>query len=144
MLCREDKREIFAEVPGVETVFTYQPNKRLQALRTFFQLFKLNIEVLTALFTGESIFHVQKLLFFVIPTRNRLVFNHNLDCYYLNRSTFWSLFRSEERLGQVSSSLLLARLLAKALLFSPRFCFLVIWVTGQKLKRAYILATEVR
>ncbi len=144
VFCREDKREIFARAAGVEAVFTYQPKRRWRALRTLYQVFKLDIEVVTALFTGESIFHLQKLLFFLIPTRNRLVFNHNLDCYYLNRSTFWSLFRSEERLGQLSSSLLLTRLLGKAFFFLPRFLYLVIWVTGQKLKRAYILTTEVR
>jgi len=144
VFCREDKRELFAGAPGVEAVFTYEPKRRLRALRTLYRLFKLDVEVVTAVFTGESIFRLQKLLFFVLPARNRLVFNHNLDCYYLNRSTFWSLFRSEERLGQLSSSLLLARLLGKALLFLPRFLYLVIWVTGQKLKRAYILASEVR
>ncbi|MFB3903341.1 MAG: hypothetical protein ACE15E_07805 [Acidobacteriota bacterium] len=144
VFCREDKKELFAKAPGVEDVITYQPERRLNALRILIRLFKLDIEVVTALFTGESIFHLQKLLFFILPARHRLVFNHNLDCYYLNRTTLWTLFRSEERLGELSSSLLLARLLGKTLLFLPRFFFLVIWVTGQKLKRAYILATEVR
>ena len=144
VFCREDKKELFAEVPGIETVITYQPHRRLRALRILFQLFRLDIEVATAVFTGESIFRLQKLLFFLIPSRHRLVFNHNLDCYYLTRSTFWTLFRSEERLGQLSSSLIVTRLIGKALLFLPRFFYLVIWVTGQKLKRAYILATEVR
>jgi ADP-heptose:LPS heptosyltransferase len=144
VFCREDNKGLFADVPGVDDVITYEPKRRLRALRTLLRLFKMDIEVVAALFTGEPIFHLQKLLFFILPTRNRLVFNHNLDCYYLNRSTFWSLFRSEERLGQLSSSLLVARLLGKGLLFLPRFFYLVIWVTGQKLKRAYILAAEVR
>ncbi|RPJ86685.1 MAG: hypothetical protein EHM18_04950 [Acidobacteria bacterium] len=144
VFCREDKKDLFAGVPGVEAVYTYDPRKRWRAFRTLFTLFRLDVEVAIGLFTGESIFPLQKLLFFLLPTRNRLVFNHNLDCYYLNRSTFWSLFRSEERLGQVSSSLLLAKFLSKALLFLPRFFFLVIWVTGQKLKRAYSAPIEVR
>ncbi len=144
VFCRQDKKDAFARVPGVEAVYTYEPNKRWRAMRTLVEVFRLDVEVAIGLFTGESIFRVQKLLFFLIPTRNRLVFNHNLDCYYLNRSTFWSLFRSEERLGQLSSSLLATRFVGKALLFFPRFFFLVIWVTGQKLKRAYILASEVR
>ncbi len=144
VFCRQDKEDTFANLPGVEAVYTYEPHKRWRAIRTLVQVFRLDVEVAIGLFTGESIFHLQKLLFFLIPTRNRLVFNHNLDCYYLNRTTFWSLFRSEERLGQLSSSLLVARLAGKALLFFPRFFYLVIWVTGQKLKRAYILATEVR
>ncbi len=144
IFCRQDKKDLFASIPGVEAVYTYEPKKRWRAIRTLVQLFGLDVEVAIGLFTGESIFRLQKLLFFLLPTRNRLVFNHNLDCYYLNRSTFWSLFRSEEKLGQLSSSLLVARLVGKALLFFPRFCFLVIWVTGQKIKRAYSLTTEVR
>ncbi len=144
VFCRQDKKDAFARLTGVEAVYTYEPNKRWRAMRTLVEVFRLDVEVAIGLFTGESIFRLQKLLFFLIPTRNRLVFNHNLDCYYLNRTTFWSLFRSEERLGQLSSTVLVARLVGKALLFLPRFFFLVIWVTGQKLKRAYILATEVR
>jgi ADP-heptose:LPS heptosyltransferase len=144
VFCRRDKKDLFAGLPDVDDVITYEPNRRLKSLGTLLRLLKLDIEVVTGLFTGESIFHLQKLLFFILPARHRLVFNHNLDCYYLNRSTFWSLFRSEERLGQLSPSFLLARFLGKALLFLPRFFFLVIWVTGQKLKRAYILASEVR
>jgi len=144
VFCRSDKRELFARIPEVYAVYTYEPNRRWRALRTLLELFRLDVEVATALFTGESIFRLQKLLFFLLPARNRLVFNHNLDCYYLNRSTFWSLFRSEERLGQLSSSLLFTRLLGKALLFFPRFLYLVIWVTGQKLRRAYSLSSEVR
>ena len=144
VFCREDKKDLFADVPGVDAVITYEPKRRMKSLLTLLRLLRLDIEVVTGLFTGESIFHLQKLLFFILPARHRLVFNHNLDCYYLNRSTFWSLFRSEERLGQLSSSLLVTRLVGKALLFFPRFFFLVIWVTGQKLKRAYILASEVR
>jgi ADP-heptose:LPS heptosyltransferase len=139
VFCRQDKKAFFERRRGVARVYTYDPARYLEAFQVLRKLRRLNFEVVAALFTGESIYKLQKLLYFLVPANNRLVFNANLDCFYLARSNFWLLFqRRKDRpsrfwLGPV------ARLALKGALFLPRLLFLVIWVTGQKLKRAYSL-----
>jgi hypothetical protein len=144
VFCRADKKNFFETKPGVARVYTYEPNQKWQAIKTFWSMRRLNLEVVAALFTGEPIFRLQKLLIFLLPADNRLVFNRNLDCFYMRR---WEvlLLRARES-NRATTRVWEATLLpfCKALLFFPRFLFLVIWVTAQKLRRAYSLSSEVK
>jgi len=140
VFCRRDKRPLFENAAGVARVYTYDPEKPYQAFRVLRELRRINVEVVAGLFTGEPIYRAQKLIFFLMRSNHRLVFNAYLDCYYLSRSNFWMLFqrRNQDERGRLWMVPAL-RLLAKGALFLPRFLFLVIWVTGRKLRRAYSL-----
>jgi hypothetical protein len=144
VFCREDKKALF-EGQDVARVYTYEPSRKWQALKTFRSMRRLNLEVVAALLTGEPIFRPQKLLFFLLPTDNRLVFNRNLDCFYFHRSRLLSLLMRDARhTGRWFREFPVFRPIGKGLLFFPRFLFLVIWVTTQKLRRAYSASSEVK
>jgi ADP-heptose:LPS heptosyltransferase len=148
ILCSEDKKEAFGELPAVERVYTYKPGRFFANLGTLRELIRTNRDVVGALFTGRPIYRFQKLLFFVLPARNRLVFNENQDCFYLKRGRFARLFRLPSLFQAVTSGSQMAgtfhylRQAAKALLFIPRFIYLLSWITVMKLKRSYALGKK--
>ncbi len=142
VFCRQDKRPLFQRMEGVYRVFAYEPGSSYSNLRTLARFFAIDIEVVAAVFTGRPIYRLQKLLFFVLPARHRLAFNSHLDCFYLTSGNWSSLLRQDKRQpARVSPAL---RVFLKASLFFPRFLFLVIWVTGLKMKRAYTQVPEVK
>ena len=144
VFCRRDKVPIFSQVEGVQCVYTYEPGNYYSNLRTVAQFLHMDIEVIAAVFTGRPIYRLQKLLFFGLPARNRLAFNSHLDCFYLTRQNWSALFARDKRRSTkrlISPSL---RAFLKLLFFFPRFLFVVIWVTGLKMKRAYTQSPEVK
>jgi hypothetical protein len=134
VFCSEADRGYFEELPEVQTVFTYKPRALKESLPALLRLFRTRPDVIGAVFSDRRIFRLQKLLFFLLPARHRLVFNENFDCFYLRPGTVRHLFRRDPA-GPAAW-----RLFSKFLLFLPRFFFLVIWITVMKLKRAYTLS----
>lgn len=146
LLCPRDQAGRFTGLDGVAEVRTYRPSDWRGNLRLLRDLWDTDREIVAAVYSGRPIFRLQKLLLFLLPARNRLVFNENLDCYFLRRSRVLSLGKllnsgvaSEGRTPRLRNWAMLA---AKALLYLPRFLFLMIWVNWAKLKRAQNLGAE--
>jgi hypothetical protein len=133
VFCSELDRQYFEGLPDVQRVLAYKPQALRHSLPILLEVLRLRTDVVAAVFSRRPIFRLQKLFFFLIPARHRLVFNENLDCFYLRPGNSLTLFsRSPEFAGATP-----LRMLLKFLLFGPRFLFLVIWVTAIKLRRAY-------
>lgn len=132
LLCREDDRKQFETNPHIHQILTYSR----QHLRANFQLGskirEVNPDLLAAIFSGRPIFRKQKLFFFLLPFRYRLVFDENLDYFHLNWRNVHRFWTRRPTIGALG---LLLRKPVRALLFFPRFLYLMIWVTLMKLKR---------
>jgi len=152
ILCAEDKRKRFEVHPAIANVYGYRPGRVTHNARLLGQLLARNWDVVAALLTGQSIYRFQKLLFFLLPARHRLVFNENGDCYYRKRGRVARALKlpsfPAKGANGSSDSLDLEiveqvfRSLMKAVLFVPRFAFLMSWLTVAKLKRSYHLQTK--
>ncbi|MDA2926239.1 hypothetical protein MYX78_03230 [Acidobacteria bacterium AH-259-G07] len=133
VFCAEDSRNIFESLPEVEKVFTWNRHKLLKSLRAAWRMARFHPDVLAAIFSGRPVFRKQKLLFFLLPARHRLVFNENLDCFYLSWRTFHRFFIREAEGTGVPGTFL--RKIVRVPLFLPRFAYLSMWATIMKLKR---------
>ena len=112
--------------------------------------------MVAAIQSGRPVFRKQKLLFSLLPARKRLVFNRSLICFEPRNSlqqkpedlsglVRFSL-QSESRqdildftgrgFPELSTSSIVRHLVGKAFLFLPRFCYLLVWFTIWKLRRA--------
>ena len=137
VFCREDKRSVFESTPGVAGVFTYSSGGLFENWKDLWRLARFQPNLLAAIFSGRPIFRWHKFLFFLLPAKNRLIFNENLDCFYWKLTNLHLLFHR-------SASYLLPfrvflRTIAKIFLFLPRFFYLVIWITIIKLRSRYTL-----
>ncbi len=86
MFCSKTKKTHYESLREVSEVVTYEPGKTLANLRTVLKLARMRVDVSAAIFSGRSIFRLQKLMFLLLPARSRLVFNEHRDCWYLRRT----------------------------------------------------------
>ena len=140
LLCREEDRQHFLPWLEETDIRTWTPGISLENLELMMKLCRIDQDVVTAILSGRPVFQLQKLAFFLLPARNRLVFNENIDCFYLTRSRFSSVLRllSIPVSFHRSSSRWIhsLRQTAKIVLWLPRFAYLLGWLTVEKLKRA--------
>jgi ADP-heptose:LPS heptosyltransferase len=152
IFCSEEKQPFFEQFSAIERFYTYKPGQILSNLGSLKQLLRRDRDVVSAVFTGRPVYRMQKLLFFLLPARNRLVFNENLDCFYLRRGR-WSrslglpsflrlLHVHQQSVPAAGPSL--QRQILKAVLFLPRFLYLLAWTAVMKLKRSYRQARSPR
>lgn len=135
VFCRVDKKQLFESAPGVEAVYTYRPGALFYNLASLARVARSYPHVSTAIFSRRRVYMPHKLLFFAVPARHHLVFNQNLDCFYLSRQNFHQLVDPEwHRFSPWSVAF---RSALKAFLFLPRFFYLVAWFTFRKLKARY-------
>lgn len=151
ILCSQEKQSLFEKNPFLESIYTYEPRKWLSNLRMLWRVVSRDRDVIAALFTGRPIYRFQKLLFFALPARHRLVFNENLDCFYLKRGRISQFLRLpslaatlRHRTHRGSGLTLVLRQIARTILFLPRFLYLLLWVTFAKLRRSYVLQDPTR
>ena len=121
VLCREDKRPLYEDLPTVEAVWTYAPGSSLRHLRTWVRLLRTRVDLVCAIFSGRPIFLLQKFLFLTLRARDRLVFNENLDCYMLRGNLGQFLLPSRRH------RIFIVRTILKGSLFVPRFLYLILW-----------------
>ena len=86
VFCSKTKKTHYESLREVSEVVTYEPGRTLANLRTVLKLARMRVDVLAAIFSGRSIFRLQKLMFLLLPARSRLVFNEHRDCWYLRRT----------------------------------------------------------
>ncbi len=124
VFCHQSRSAAFAALPAVTRVLTYG-EAPLENLRTVMRLLRERQDVVAGVFSGRRIFVKQKLLFWLVRTRSRLAFNRGLDCRYLGWRDMSVMFN--HRGSRPGPALRAARQLVKALLFLPRFAYLLIW-----------------
>lgn len=136
VFCGEEKRAFFQSLSGVQQVFSYRVGKPLETIKTLWKLARWRPDIVAAIFSGRPTFRKQKFLFFLLPARNRLVFNQNLDCFYLTKE---GIRQAADLFGQTGPFLSVAKIffrqVAKILLFLPRFLYLVSWISILKCRR---------
>ena len=140
LLCREEDRQYFLSRLEERDISTWAPGISLGNLKQVIKVGLIATDVVTASFSGRPVFRLQKLAFFLLPARNRLVFNENLDCFYLTRSRLGSTLR----LPSIPVSIQgasggwkhLLRKTTKMVLWLPRFSYLLGWLSVETLRRA--------
>lgn len=95
VLCREKDREVFEGNPHVNRVLTYQGGRLKTNLGLAKHIRQVDADVACAVFSGRPFFRKLKLFYFFLPIRRHLVFNAQLDCYYLTPRKFLWIFRKE-------------------------------------------------
>ena len=140
LLCREEDRQHFLPWLEEKDISTWTPGISLDNLKLMMKLCRMNRDVVTAILSRRPVFRLPKLAFFLLPARNRLVFNENIDCFYLARSRFSSVLRLPSLPvsfpGSSSRWKHPLRQTAKIALWLPRFAYLLGWLTVEKLRRA--------
>ena len=136
--CREDARKILGAHAAVHRILTYGPGGFRKKLTSLWDAVRSHPDIVAAAFSRRPIFLLHRILFLLLPARSRLVFNENIDCYFLNRATLAQLFRRREketRIRFVVRTTLIP--LIRKLLFLPRFSYLLGWLGLQQLSRHY-------
>lgn len=141
VFCSAKEQAAFEVLPQVEKIVVYDPAKPFGSLRTLWQLARSGSDILGVIFSGRPIFWKQKILFFLLPFRYRLVFNEHLECYYLGWRNAHLLFHRRSPVS-VPVGRLLLRKVAKVFLFLPRFAFLLIWVAFMKWRHVDSISTH--
>ncbi len=141
IFCSAKEQAAFEVLPQVEKIVVYDPAKPFGSLRTLWQLARSGSDILGVIFSGRPIFWKQKILFFLLPFRYRLVFNEHLECYYLGWRNAHLLFHRRSPVS-VPVGRLLLRKVAKVFLFLPRFAFLLIWVAFMKWRHVDSISTH--
>ena len=140
LLCREEDRQHFLPWLEEKDISTWTPGISLDNLKLMMKLCRMNRDVVTAILSGRPVFRLPKLAFFLLPARYRLVFNENIDCFYLARSRFSSVLRLPSLPvsfhGSSSRWKHSLRQTARIALWLPRFAYLLGWLTVEKLRRA--------
>ena len=140
LLCREEDRQHFLLRLKEADINTWTPGISAHNLKQMIKVGRIDRDVITAILSGRPVFRLQKLAFFLLPARNRLVFNENLDCFYLARSHLGRFFRLPSMpvppQGSSEGWKHLLRQTTKVALWLPRFGYLLGWLTLEKLRRA--------
>lgn len=135
VFCEARRRDFYSGLPGVTRVITYSNEETWKNWESLSELLKERPDLVSALFTGRRIFLKQKLLFWLFPIRNRLVFNRHLDCFYLDHRNFGKIFQSDSRPVGTGPVETVIRFFLRIILFFPRFGYLVLWNGIQMRKR---------
>ena len=136
VFCSITKKTLYESRPEVSEVVTYESGQTLSNLRTILKLARMRVDVLAAIFSGRPIFRLHKLMFLLLPARARLVFNEHRGCWYLRRTPrgLLNLLRTPSLSTDYLPRRILRKIL-KALLFFPRYLYLVLWLLLGSLKK---------
>ncbi len=137
VFCAGEKAAAFEALPEVRRVYGYHKGQWADTARLLGRLWRTNRDVVAATFSGRPIFRLQKLLFFLLPARSRLVFNEHLDCCYLPAGRFsGALSLPRATAPSRPRRFRWVREVLKVILYLPRFAYLSGWLTWKKLARA--------
>ena len=141
LFCSEERTREFETNRALYEIRSYSKESISGDLRIIWSLFRSRPDVVAAIFSGRRIFLKQKILFWLIPARARLVINENNDCAYVSRWNALNLLRVQSPGSPVDmvGGRRVAKQMVKGILFLPRFAYLLVWITLMKLLRAYRL-----
>ncbi len=144
VFCSDVKKIFYESRPEVSEVVTYGLRQSLRNMRTVLRLARMKVDVIVAILSGRPIFRAHKRLFFLLPARSRLVFNEHGDCHYVKRNLrdLLGLWRTPplpkiEPYRRISGRefRFSASILIKAVLFLPRYLFLILWLRLGSLRK---------
>lgn len=127
VFCHREREAFYQSLPGVSATISYTKQDLAGDARAVIRALGSWPGAIAAVLSGRPIFKPQKALFWLIPARSRLVFNRELDCFFLDRRTFPLLFQKERQPAYRSVLELVLRPAVKVLLFFPRFAYLAVW-----------------
>lgn len=145
VFCSETKKTLFESQPEVSEVVVYRTGQNWRNIRTIIGLARMRVDVVVAIRSFRPIFRAHKRLFRLLPARARLVFNEHGDCYYVTRSFRNLKYTVRDLLGLWNAGSVAnapsrhrhlwrrrhhyrVPVLVKALLFFPRYLFLILWL----------------
>ncbi len=144
VFCSEAKKALFESRPEVSEVVAYGFGQKLRKLRIVLRLARMRVDVVVAILSGRPIFRAHKRLFLLLPARARLVFNEHGDCHYVKRNLrgLFGLWRAGS-FAKIDPYRRMARrgfryrapILVKAVLFLPRYLFLMLWLLLGSLRK---------
>lgn len=144
VFCSGAKKSLFESRPEVSEVVAYGSGQKLQNLKTVLRLARMKVDVVVAILSGRPIFRAHKRLFLLLPARSRLVFNEHGDCHYVKRNLrgllgLWraASFARIEPYRRLPGRVIRYRapILVKAILFFPRYLYLILWLLLGSLKK---------
>ncbi|MBI3940382.1 MAG: hypothetical protein HY315_06070 [Acidobacteria bacterium] len=148
LITRQDKVQAYASLdPPLEEIMTYPVGAGLRDYwRSLREIRKKRFDAAVVAFTKEPTFQKLKWLPFLSGIRHKLIFNRHLDCFFFTPGALMSYWAGRQiqdlgTLGTSAPQLLRPVLLplARALAFPFRFCYLLVQVTGMKLRRAALM-----
>ncbi|MBI2822656.1 MAG: hypothetical protein HYX74_10555 [Acidobacteria bacterium] len=147
MFTRQDKAAALAGAHPFEQVYTYPVAATARNYwATLKNIRSKRFDAAVVAFTQEPTFRKLKWLPFLCGIRDKLIFNRHYDCFFFtpgNLLKYWAGSYCLEPLGGWRSWRVLFWLAllpaVRGFLFPFRFSYLVIAVTGMKLRRAYTL-----
>ena len=92
LFCNESRIKTYSSVQVIEKIISYSDTSIWARLTASIKIVFSYPDVVTARFSGRRDFILLKILFWLIRTSNRIVFNEKLDCFYFNRKTARYMF----------------------------------------------------
>ena len=92
LVCRQEDLESFQDLPDVEFL-TYTRRRDGQFTRLWRRMSAYRADLICAVFCGRPTFRKQKLLFFLLPVRRRLIFDAQVQPYLLRLRNFRQIRR---------------------------------------------------
>lgn len=93
LVCREEDAASFEDLPDVE-LLTYSQRGGGQFPGLWQQISKFRADAVCAVFCGRPVFRKQKLLFFLLPVRRRVIFDARAQAYPLRVRNIVEILRS--------------------------------------------------
>ena len=93
LVCRKEDFASFQDLPDVE-LLTYS-RRRGRLSRLWPRMSQFRADVVAAVFCGRPVFRKQKLLFFLLPVRRRLIFDARAQAYPLRLGNLIEILRSK-------------------------------------------------
>ena len=93
LVCRKEDFAAFEDLPDVE-LLTYS-RRRGRFPRLWWRMCRFRADVVAAVFCDRPVFRKQKLLFFLLPVRRRLIFDARAQAYPLRLGNLIEILRSK-------------------------------------------------
>lgn len=104
LVCREGDADFFKDLGDVE-LLTFSRQRGWRNFSLWRRIVDFDADLACAVFSGRDGFRKQKLAFFLLPVRRRLIFNGRSESYLLSLRTFPWIFRRDAKIGNPSGRL---------------------------------------
>lgn len=135
VFCSEKLASTFSKLPEVSSVRTYKKRDWPHNFNLILKIFRNPPDLVVAQYSGNPTFRYQKLAFWLLPSRHRLLINQHGNYRFVQRRHFWLFSDSFPSISPY-------RLLLKGLTFFPRFYYLAFFLSAMKLRRAIVLSPK--
>ena len=144
VFCSDAKKALYESRPEVNQVVAYGSGQGLQNLRTVLRLARMKVDVVVAILSGRPIFRGPQTAFPTAAGSLPAGVQRARDCHYVRRNLrgLLGLWRAAS-FARIEPYRSLSRrafrykspILVKAILFFPRYLFLILWLLLGSLKK---------